>query len=117
MRELHGRKFYLIQTYSAAAVALCSVPEYKAHRESNLPRRHDGRPGEKLLHWSHCQGLGTVRLTKDTAKAAGTTVESLKKAYPPSWYLADNRGVWVVFPKEIRFGEDLPVFDYGQGVA
>ena len=104
---------YRIHTYRQAASALWEVPEYRQHRERCLPGRNAGRPGEKFLCWSHCERKGgMISLTRINAKAAGTTVKSLMKAYPSEWYVVGSKGVWVRFPDAIRYGDDLREFSY-----
>ena len=104
---------YRIHTHRQAASALWGDPEYSQHRYSHLPGRNAGRPGEKLLCWSHCEGKGgMIRLTRCNAKAAGTTVESLMKAYPSEWYVVGSQGVWVRFPSNIGYSESLETFHY-----
>ena len=108
---------YRIHTHRQAASALWEVPEYRQHSREYLPGRNAGLPGEKFLCWSHCERKsGMIRLTRINAKAAGTTVKSLMKAYPFEWYVVGIKGVCVVFPDAIRYGSDLPEFSY-VGVA
>ena len=108
---------YRIHTYRQAASALWEVPEYRQHSREHLPVRNDGKPGEKFLCWSHCEGKGgMIRLTRCNAKSAGTTVKSLLRAYPSEWYVVGSQGVWIAFPDAIRYGGDLREFSY-VGVA
>ena len=108
---------YRIHTHRQAASALWGDPEYRQHSREHLPGRNAGRPGERFLCWSHCEGKsGMIRLTRCNAKAAGTTVKSLLRAYPSEWYVVGIKGVWVRFPDAIRYGDDLREFSY-LGVA
>lgn len=109
MRTLFDRPFYRITTWRSAGVALWSQTDYQAHKTHHLPGRRSGLPGEKFLWWTHHENISTpwVPITRAAARAAGTTVQSLMKAYPSSWYTVRDGGVWVRFPEEIRYGADL----------
>lgn len=120
MRLLNGKEFLQIKTWVSASSALESCPEYEA-MWSRFDRSIRGRkkPGQKLLCYAHTQGLsGEIRLTHSLAKAAGTSLKQLYRAYPSSWYVIGVEGVSVRFPAQIDWSEDLREFHYcGVGVA
>ena len=120
MRTLNGREFLKIQTLAAAASALESCPEYwDMWPQFVRASRTKKKPGQKLLCYAHQAGLnGYIQLTNKLAKAAGTSVEQLFKAYPSEWYSVGDGGVFVRFPESIDYRDDLRSFHYcGLGVA
>lgn len=101
-----------MDSYSSAIAAICSTPE-GLHFDDNLTRRLR-RSAAKFLFWTYSSKVSDelIPLSKTSAKAAGTTVESLMRVYPSEWYVVSNEGVWVRFPEEIRYGDDLTELEY-----
>ena len=120
MKTLNGKEFLRIQTLAAASSALESCKEYSDMWPQFVrPNRVKKKPGQKLLCYAHQNELnGYIQLSQKLAKAAGTSVELLFKAYPSGWYSVGDGGVFVRFPESIDWSADLRTFHYcGLGVA
>lgn len=119
MRTLNGKEFFRIQTLSAASAALESCQDYFDMWPVCRRNRTKTRPGQKLLCYAHQNGLsGRIELTNKVAKAAGTSMGQLLKAYPSDWYSVGDGGVFVQFPGSIDWSSELRTFHYcGIGAA